>query len=479
MKLYNTLTRKIEEFKPAHPPNVSMYTCGMTVYDHTTIGHMRTYISTDFLRRTLEYFGFKVKMVENVTDVGHLTSDADTGEDKLEKKAQKERKTAWEIAKIYEKEFYQTLNKVNVLRPTIISRATENISEMIQLIEDLEKKGFTYIIPEDGVYFDTSKFPEYGKLAKINKAGLKAGARIEMVAGKKNPTDFALWKFSPPNQKRDMEWESPWSKMGFPGWHIECSVMSMKFLTNAFAGGRYQPEKFETIDLHTGGEDHLSVHHPNEIAQSEASMNKQFVKYWFHNRFLMIEGQKMSKSLGNFYTLEDVTKKGFNPLAVRYLFATAHYRQRLNFTWEALEGAQRSLDRLYENMAMLSPMTRINLVSEGEWHEKFVRAISDDLNMPQAIAVVWEMLKSNIGEATKYSLLLDWDRVLGLRLDEGRKEEKVSKVSKEIENLVKEREELRREGKWDEADKIRRRVEEKGYIIEDTKEGPRIEIVRG
>jgi len=187
----------------------------------------------------------------------------------------------------------------------------------------------------------------------------------------------------------------------------------------------------------------------------------------------------MSKSLGNFYTLEDVTKKGFNPLAVRYLFATAHYRQRLNFTWEALEGAQRSLDRLYENMAMLSPMTRINLVSEGEWHEKFVRAISDDLNMPQAIAVVWEMLKSNIGEATKYSLLLDWDRVLGLRLDEGRKEEKVSKVSKEIENLVKEREELRREGKWDEADKIRRRVEEKGYIIEDTKEGPRIEIVRG
>jgi len=485
MKIYNTLTRKIEEFKPAHPPEVSMYTCGMTVYDHTTVGHMRTYVNTDFLRRTLEYLGFKIKMVENVTDVGHLTSDADTGEDKLQKKAEKEKKTAWDIAKIYEKEFYETLDELNILRPTVVSRATDNIPEMIQLITDLEGKGFTYIIPNDGVYFNTSKFPEYGKIARIDKAGLKAGARIEMVEGKRNATDFALWKFSPENEKRDMEWESPWAKRSFPGWHIECSVMSMKFLTKAFEKGVYQPEKFETIDLHTGGEDHLTIHHPNEIAQSEASTGKQFVKHWFHNRFLMIDGAKMSKSLGNFYTLQDIKNKGYSPLAVRYLFATAHYRQRLNFTWEALAGAQKTLDRLYENIATLRNKSRTVLFKDSplitgteKWRVKFTEALANDLNLPQAMAVIWEMIKSDLDEGQKLALLLDWDKVLGLKLGVPR-EEKVPRVSREVENLVEQREMLRKEGKWEEADKVRKEIEEKGFLMEDTESGPKLKLIRG
>jgi len=477
VKLFNTLTRKLEEFKPARPPEVRMYTCGMTVYDHTTVGHMRTYVNTDFLRRTLEYFGYKVKMVENVTDVGHLVSDADIGEDKLQKRAEKERKSAWEIAKEYEKEFYETLDKLNVLRPTVITRATENIKEMIELVADLEKKGYTYIIPGDGVYFDTAKFPDYGKMAKINEVDLKAGARVEVVPGKRNPTDFALWKFSPPDKKRDMEWESPWSKRSFPGWHIECSAMAMKFLTPAFSKGKYQPEKFETIDLHTGGEDHIMVHHPNEIAQTEASTGKKFANFWFHNRFLMIEGRKMSKSLGNFYTLKDIEEKGFHPLAIRYLFATAHYRQRLNFTWESLAAAQSALNRLYENVSILRCKTGVTPINEGEWHEKFAQAVADDLNMPQAIAVVWEMLKSNLDNQSKYALLLDWDRVLGFRLGlevRSGKCEAGNEVGSEIKGLLKEREKLRGEKKWQEADEIRKKIEEQGFIVEDTLEGQKI-----
>jgi len=488
MKLFNTLTRRLEEFKPIRPPQVSMYTCGMTVYDHTTIGHMRTYVNTDFLKRTLEYLGYKVKMVENVTDVGHLVSDADTGEDKLQKKAEKERKSAWEVAKEYEKEFYETLDKLNVLRPAVITRATENIKEMIELVADLEKKGYTYIIPGDGVYFDTSKFSEYGKMAMVDKGELEAGTRVEVVPGKKNPTDFALWKFSPPDKIRDMEWESPWSKKSFPGWHIECSVMAMKFLTQAFEGGKYQPEKFETIDLHTGGEDHITIHHPNEIAQTEASTGKKFANFWFHNRFLMIEGQKMSKSLGNFYTLRDIEEKGFTPIAVRYLFTTAHYRQRLNFTWESLGAAQTALNRLYENVAMLRDKIGSVPVRAGgvnvkveemkgaakEWEDKFIEAISDDLNMPQAIAAVWEMLKSGLEDSQKYGLLLDWDRVLGLNLKQFKVKSEKFKVDEEIQKLVDEREKLRREEKWQDADEVREKIEKEGWTVEDTESGPKL-----
>ncbi len=401
MKLFNTLTRKIEEFKPAHPPEVSMYTCGMTVYDHTTVGHMRTYVNTDFLRRTLEYLGFKIKMVENVTDVGHLTSDADTGEDKLQKKAEKEKKTAWDIAKIYEKEFYETLDELNVLRPTIISRATDNIPEMIQLIADLEKKGFSYIIPNDGVYFDTSKFPEYGKIARIDKAGLRAGARIEMVEGKRNATDFALWKFSKNEEERDMEWESPWAKRSFPGWHIECSVMSMKFLTKAFEGGIYQPEKFETIDLHTGGEDHLMVHHPNEIAQSEGKTGVQFVRFWLHNEHLLVDNAKMAKSAGNFYILDDIAKKGFSPLDFRYLVLGAHYRSKLNFTWAGLEGAKNSLAGIRE---LISRDEAKDVDPDIE--KQITNAFNYDLDTPKALALLHSQNNPD--------LWVKFDEILGL-----------------------------------------------------------------
>ena len=425
--------------------------------------------------------GYQVKMVENVTDVGHLTSDADVGEDKLQLKANKERKSAWEIAKEYEKEFFDTLDALNIQRPTIVARATENIKEMIGLISDLEKKGFTYIIPEDGVYFDTAKFPHYGQLAGLNKKKIKAGARVKVVEGKKSPTDFALWKFSPPNKVRDMEWESPWGK-GFPGWHIECSVMSMKFLTSAFEGGFYHPEKFETIDLHTGGEDHLTIHHPNEIAQTEASTDKQFARFWFHNRFLMVEGQKMSKSLHNFFTLEDIKERGFHPLAARYLFASAHYRQRLNFTWPSLQAAQSALNRLYELTASLRsktlPLSMTGLdpvmVSRAcsNWQRQFVEAIGDDLGMPQALAMVWEMIKSDLPDEQKYALLVDWDRVLGLGLAKLKVKSEKLKVPGEVMRLIEEREQLRKEKKFSEADKVRKEIEERGWIIEDTAEGP-------
>jgi cysteinyl-tRNA synthetase len=475
IKLYNTLTRKIEEFKPVKPPEVSMYTCGMTVYDHTTIGHMKTYINTDFLRRTLEYLGYKIKMVENVTDVGHLVSDGDFGEDKLQLKARKEAKSAWEIAREFEQEFYETMDRLNVLRPTIIARATDNIKEMVELVQDLEKKGFTYIIAEDGVYFDTSKFPEYGQIAGIDESKLKAGARVEMVKGKKNLTDFALWKFSPKDKVRDMEWDSPWGR-GFPGWHIECSVMSMKYLTTAFESGHYQPEKFETIDLHTGGEDHITIHHPNEIAQTEASTGKRFANYWSHNRFLMIEGQKMSKSLGNFYTLKDVVDHGFSPLALRYLFATAHYLQRINFTWGSLEAAQKALNRLYEIAREVSSSFAEAREDKKvlDWKQRFSEAIADDLGMPQALALVWEMVKSDLPDSDKYALLLDWDRVLGLDIERNAVMQREVEIPDEILKLAEEREKMRKEKLFAEADELRKKIEAAGFTIEDTSAGPKL-----
>lgn len=476
MKLYNSLTRKVEEFEPRKPPFVSMYTCGITAYEHTTVGHMRTYVNTDFLRRALEYLGYQVKMVENVTDVGHLTSDADTGEDKLQEKAETERKSAWEVAREYEKEFFETMDKLNILRPSVITRATENIEEMIALVKDLEKKGYTYEIPGDGVYFDTSKFSQYGKMANINQEELKAGARVEAVEGKRNLADFALWKFSPQDKKRDMEWKSPWSERSFPGWHIECSAMSMKFLTPAFEGGEYAPDKFETIDLHTGGEDHITVHHPNEIAQTEASTGKKFARFWFHNRFLMVEGKKMSKSLGNFYTLKDIEEKGFNPVSIRYLFSTAHYGQRINFTWESLDAAQKALDRLYENVrSLLEKGKEAGQVERNkEWEQKFRSAISNDLNMPQAVATIWEMLKSEIKENEKLSLLLKWDKVLGFGL-KNPKTPATPEVPEEVIKLAEERENLRKEKKFEEADEIRKKIEDIGYLVEDTTKGSKLE----
>lgn len=461
--LTNSLSRKKEKFEPINPPNVGMYSCGPTVYDYSHIGHMRRYVGDDVLKNTLQVNGLKVTHVMNITDVGHLTSDADTGEDKIEKSARETGKSAWDIAKFFENQFFASTDELNIQRPDIICRATDHIKEQIELIKRLEKNGFTYKT-EDGIYFDTSKLSDYGKLTR-GKEGIKAGARID-VAGKKNPTDFALWKFSPKDSKRQMEWESPWG-VGFPGWHIECSAMSMKYLG-------------ETFEIHTGGVDHIAIHHTNEIAQSEGATGKSPVKYWIHHEFLQVDGQKMAKSVGNTYTVEDVVKKGFDPLALRYLFLTAHYRDPLNFTWDALESSQNALDKLKGQTVSLRQESKRTVLSR-EKNEKiehsrseFITSLNDDLNTSKALAVLWEVLKSNIPSEDKYDLVVYFDEVLGLRLSE------VSEIAipDKVKRLVEEREGLRKEGKFKEADELRIKIEKLGFRVEDVADGPKVKAAR-
>lgn len=465
LKLYNTLTRKVEEFKPLNPPRVGFYSCGPTVYEHTHIGHMRAYTFVDTLRRTLEANGFEVEHVMNITDVGHLFEEGEEkrlGEDKLEYEAKKEKMSAWDIAKKYTDEFLQVLDELNIKKPQIMPRATDHIKEQIDLIKQLEKKGFTYVV-DRGVAFDTSKFPHYPDFARLNLKKMKKGARIEFDPQKKNPADFWLWRFSDPKEKRQMEWDSPWGR-GFPGWHIECSAMSMKYLG-------------DTFDIHTGGVDHIGVHHTNEIAQSQGATGKPFVRFWLHNEFILIDGKKMSRSLGNVYTLEDIKKKGFEPLAVRYLFLTAHYRDKLNFTWKSLTSAQSAYEKLKAQVPSLESQSRTALSEEKlqkieDYKNKFFSLANNDLGTPQALAVVWEVLKSNIPAQDKRELLLSFDEVLGLGLAEV-KPERV-KVSKEVQELVEEREKLRTQEKWQEADKLRKRIEKAGFNIEDTPKGPKV-----
>ncbi len=453
LSLYNSLSRKIEEFKPIKPSEAGIYTCGPTVYDYDHIGHAWNYTMADILRRTLEFNGYSVKQVMNITDVGHLTSDGDTGEDKLEKGARREGKTVWEVAEYYTGIFLRHRDELNMRKPAVICKATDHIPEMIALVKKLEEKGVTYAIT-DGIYFDISKFPEYGKLSGNTLEKLKAGARIEINPEKKNPADFALWKFSPAGSKRQMEWDSPWGK-GFPGWHIECSAMSMKYLS-------------ETFDLHTGGEDNKFPHHECEIAQSEAANGKTFVNYWFHTRFLMIDGQKMSKSLKNFHTLETLAEKGFSPMALRYLYLTAHYRTNLNFTWQSLEAAQNALNNLYDAVSeMGAPKTGI-----PEFERQFSEAINEDLNTPKAIAIMWEVVKSKYPDPLKKQTLLTMDKVFGLGLDNIR--QKNTKIPKKIKDLADMREKARIEKNWALADELRKKLETEGFLLEDSPIGPKI-----
>ena len=494
LKLYNTLTKKVEDFKPINPAEVGYYSCGPTVYDFAHIGHARTYIFADILQRVLEFNGYKVKRIMNITDVGHLTSDSDTGEDKMEKGAVREKKSVWEIAKFYTDDFFLMLEKLNVKKPEIVCKATDHIKEMIELIKILEKKGFTYNI-SDGIYFDTSKFPDYGILAgqtfgKLQKT-LKAGARVEIVNGKKNLTDFALWKFSPSADsglpKRQMEWDSPWAppgrgkEKGFPGWHIECSAMSMKYLG-------------ETIDIHTGGVDHIPIHHTNEIAQSEAAYRtvrgeaatgKQFVRYWLHADHLLVDGEKMSKSLGNFYRISDIEEKGFSPLSLRYLFLTASYRSQMNFTWKSLQAAQTAYESLKSQISNLksqiserTSLSEEKLEKVNDLRRKFTEAINDDLNTAVGLAVVWEVVKSNIPPGDKYDLLVLFDEVLGLELNQITENKPQITIPEEIKKLVEKREQLRKEKKWKETDALRKEIEEKGYDVEDTSSGPQVEKIK-
>lgn len=447
---------------PINPPKVGMYTCGPTVYDYTHIGHARTYIFADLLRRSLEYLGYQVTHVMNVTDVGHLVLDADVGEDKIEKASREQGKRPEDLARFYTQDFFAVEEKLNILRPHIVCKATDHIPEMIALVQLLEEKGFLYEL-DDGLYFDISKFPNYGKLGGFTVDKQKPGARVPVRTKKRHPADFAVWKKA--HSHHLQQWDSPWGR-SFPGWHVECSVMSMKYLGEQF-------------DIHTGGEDHIQVHHNNEIAQSEAATGRTpFVRYWMHAGHLLVNGKKMAKSLKNFFRLTDLEERGFDAIAYRYLTLTAHYRSRLNFSWKGLEGAAEALKRLSEAMTQFRNDRERTALSSDKLdkidmlRKKFVQAISDDLSMPEALSVVWEVVKTNIPGYDKYDLLLDFDQVLGLGLN------KISnfklQITNEVQKLIDEREKLRKEKKFAEADRIRLEIEKKGFAVEDTKEGPNI-----
>lgn len=466
LKLHNTLGKEVEEFAPRNPKLVTLYCCGPTVYDFAHIGNFRTYTMTDLLVRTLKYLGFPVKYVSNITDVGHLVSDSDSGEDKMEKGAKREGKTAWDIAKFYTEAFLGDSKKLNLLDPDVRPKPTEHIKEQIDMVAILLKKGFAYTI-NDGIYYDTSKFPTYGALTGQTLSELKEGARVEPNPQKKNPTDFALWKFSPKDKKRDMEWESPWG-MGFPGWHIECSAMSRKHLG-------------DQIDIHTGGADLIPIHNTNEIAQSEAATGKSpFVKYWVHGQFMMVDGEKMSKSKGNFYRLADILAKGYDPLDLRYFYLTSHYRAYLNFTWKGLESAQKARTELVSQMKQFASTDTAEgsgVVGREEadtsLRDKFQLALENDLNIPQALAVVWETVRSDkLPPKDKYNLLIQFDLVLGLGLDAI--DTSVDVIPKDILDLVEKRETFRKEKNFVQSDAMRKQIEDKGYELEDTPTGYRV-----
>jgi cysteinyl-tRNA synthetase len=465
LHLFDTYTRSLREFVPLQAPNVGLYTCGPTVYDYAHIGNLRTYLFEDILRRVLELNGYQVKHVMNITDVGHLVSDADTGEDKMEKGSRQSGKTAWEIAELYTRAFQDDLHRLNIIEPTIWCKATDHIQEQIDLIKCIEANGFTYRT-SDGIYFDTSKLSDYGYLARLDISGLQAGARID-VGEKRNVTDFALWKFSPTTvrtarftagQQRQMEWDSPWGT-GFPGWHIECSAMSMKYLGAFF-------------DIHCGGEDHIMVHHPNEIAQTQACHDTHLANFWMHGYFLQLDEAKMAKSAGGFLRIQTLLDRGIDPLAYRFFCLSAHYRSKLNFTWESLDGAVTALNRLrlaaYEFGAAGS--------SDPDFVQRFNDCLDDDLNMPRALAVMWELLKSDLPAATKKATLLQFDRVLGLQLADWQPIEE--SIPEAITALAHQRDQARREKRWQDADALRKQIADAGYEIEDTAQGSKVKVKR-
>ena len=453
---YNTLTRKKDLFVPIKKGEVGMYTCGPTVYNYPHLGNMRTYIFEDILKRVLQYNNYKVDHVMNITDVGHLTNDSSMGADKVEEEAKKEGKTAWQIADFYTQAFKEDLERLDILFPTTFCKATDNIPEQIALIQKLEKKGFAYKT-SDGIYFDTAKFPDYGKLSGQNLADLKAGARVEVNAEKKNHTDFALWKFSPKNEKRQMEWQSPWG-VGFPGWHIECSAMSMKYLGEHF-------------DIHCGGVDHINVHHSNEIAQSEAATGKKpWVNYWIHGEFLnMKDGAKMAKSSGDFITVENsLVEKNINPLAYRFAALSVHYRKQMEWNNEILQAAENGLENLYAKIGNLGKKVgKINI----EWRDKFREAVNDDMNMSQGLAILNEMLKSELSPADKLATALDFDHVLGLNFKALSKEEK---IPQNVQKLIEERKLARQNKDFKKSDELRDEIVKLGYEIKDEPTGQAI-----
>jgi len=450
LKLYDTYERRLREFEPIVSGKAGLYCCGPTVYNHAHIGNLRTYVFEDVLRRALEINGFEVRHVVNITDVGHLVSDADDGEDKMAAGARRTGKTAWEIAEIYTDAFLADLQHLNVLSPTVWCKATDHIAEQIECIQLIEASGLTYAT-SDGIYFDTAKDPGYGYLARLDRKGLQAGSRVEQ-GEKRSNTDFALWKFSPSEEQRQMEWQSPWGK-GFPGWHIECSAMAAKYLGPLF-------------DIHCGGKDHIPIHHSNEIAQAQACYGTRLSNYWMHGYFLQTDKAKMSKSTGEFLRIASLIEREYDPIAYRFLCLLAHYRSDITFSWDNLDSAATALQRLRE--AYFSWETGGK--SDSAFYARFLDVVNDDLNTSQAIALSWELVKSDLPNAVKRATLDSFDRVFGLKLSEWQPAEQ-SDIPAEVVALAEKRMQARADKDWVAADAARDKISALGYDILDTAEG--------
>ncbi len=447
LTLYNSRTRQKEHFKPLHEKDVGLYSCGPTVYNFVHIGNLRAFLFADVLKRVLKYNGYDVQHVMNITDVGHLTDDADQGEDKMEKGSAREGKSAWDVAKFYTEAFMNDIEALNVLPANEFPRATDHIDEQIAMVQALTDAGHTYET-SDGIYFDTTTIEDYGQLANLENQQLEAGARVDM-GEKKHPHDFALWKFTKPGEERQMEWEA-FGKKGFPGWHIECSAMSVKYLGEQF-------------DIHTGGIDHKSIHHPNEIAQTESVTGKKpWVNFWMHNEFLNLKGEKMAKSGDNFITLQTVVDKGISPLGFRYFVLQAHYRKQLTFTWDALEAADKGLKNLRDQIKRIDPHTQ----ADHGLEKQFLDAINDDLNTPEALAVLHKGLKEG---RVSLQTVIEFDKVLGLDLHDHAQHDEP--VPAEVTALLDQRQTAREEKNWDESDRLRDEIASHGYTVEDTADG--------
>ena len=443
---YNTLTKQKDLFKPIEEGKVEIYSCGPTVYKDATIGNMRTNLLNDTLRRVLKYNGYELKHVMNITDVGHLVSDGDEGEDKMLKSAREEHKSPLEIAEHYTKLFFRDLERLNIETPEVVCKATDHIKEMLEMVQKIMKNGYAYET-STAIYFDVSKLDKYGILSGINLNDQKAGARVDIDPEKRNPYDFALWIKAPANHL--MKWDSPWGP-SYPGWHIECSAMSTKYLGEEF-------------DIHTGGIDLVTTHHENEIAQNKGACGKNPAHYWIHGEYLLINGGKMSKSLGNTYLIDDIIARGYSPLAYRLFNYSCHYRGKLNFTWEGIESANTSLIRLREGYQKhLNGNSDISDEIIADMENRFHQAINDDMNMPLALSVVWEAVKYPEKSPKIAQLLKKFDTVLGI------------KIPQEILDLVEERKQARSDKNWSESDRLRDLIAEKGYIVKDTKDGTEV-----
>ena len=462
VKLYNTLTKQKNDFIPLNGNEVRIYSCGPTVYSYAHIGNFRTYIFVDNLRRVLEYNGYILKHVMNITDVGHLESDADEGEDKMEKAAKKEKKSPYEIAEFYTKAFFEDMDKLNIERPEIIAKATDHINDMLEFAKEIVANGYGYET-STAIYFDVSKLDKYPVLSNRNIDEQIAGARVDVDPEKKNPYDFAIWIKAPENHI--MKWESQWG-LSYPGWHLECSAMSRKYLGEVF-------------DIHTGGVDHIPTHHENEIAQSKGAFGKIPAKTWMHVEFLQVDGGKMSKSLGNVYTITQLEEKGIEPLAYKLFCYTAHYRTKLNFTFDGVMASQKALNRLRESyIKHLNGNDKIEEEFLKESKNKFLDAINDDLNMPLAMGIVWEIARNEKKSSKLSELLLEFDKVLGLDLKNSEKylkKQAETNIPQAVKELLEKRKVARIEKNWELSDKIRDEINNKGYIVKDTKEGMTIE----